>query len=64
MSFLPPHKRVVRLDEATYNQLAEFAKQQQTTMDQAARCFVRAGISDLQYAQTVGAMLDEEPIEA
>ena len=54
------NKRVVKLDEQTFDVLEQYASQQGVTMDRAACCFVRAGISSRETSERVEELLEQD----
>lgn len=63
MSSIHPRKRVVTLDEDAFEQLEQYAKQMNVTLNSAASCFVRAGVACQEFSERVEELLEqvEEP---
>jgi hypothetical protein len=60
---LSARKRVITFDEETFEQLSQYAESQGVTPEQAACCFVRAGVQNIEYAERVSEMLEQHPTQ-
>lgn len=58
-SLVPGRKRVVTLLPDAFESLETYAKQHGVTLNQAASCFVRAGVASQEFAERVEELLDQ-----